>query len=146
MICTDGLSNVGVGSLEGSKEKGAEFYTRVGALAKKNETIINVLSIEGSDCAMDCLSRCAEMTSGTVNIVNPLELVRQIRAISQNPVIATNVKTSLFSHRCVLGLHVRAYLQLANTFASPNFAQTPGMACATESCESSQAGEGQEGA
>ncbi|ELR11576.1 Ras subfamily protein [Acanthamoeba castellanii str. Neff] len=102
VVCTDGLSNVGVGSLEGAeKERGAEFYTRVGGLAKKNDTTINVLSIEGSDCAMDCLSRCAEMTSGTVNIVNPLELVRQIRVISQNPVIATNVKTSLFAHRHV---------------------------------------------
>jgi hypothetical protein len=39
--------------------------------------------------------------TGTVNIVNPLELVRQIRVISQNPVIATNVKTSLFAHRHV---------------------------------------------
>jgi hypothetical protein len=66
VVCTDGLSNVGVGSLEGAeKERGAEFYTRVGGLAKKNDTTINVLSIEGSDCAMDCLSRCAEMTSGT---------------------------------------------------------------------------------
>jgi len=99
IICTDGLSNVGVGSLEGDKEKGGQFYTRVGELAKANDTTINVLSIEGSDCAMDCLSRCAEMTSGTINIVNPLELVRQIRLISQNPVIATNVKVKLLTHR-----------------------------------------------
>lgn len=64
IICTDGLSNVGVGSLEGDKEKGVGFYADVGTMAKKNDTTINVLSIEGSDCAMDCLSRCAEITSG----------------------------------------------------------------------------------
>jgi hypothetical protein len=44
---------------------------------------------------MESLSVCAEMTSGTVNIVNPLELVRQIRLISQNPVIATGVAVKL---------------------------------------------------
>ncbi len=63
IICTDGLSNVGVGSLEGGKDKG-EFYQRLGKFAKDNQTSISVISIEGSDCAMDCLSACAEMTSG----------------------------------------------------------------------------------
>jgi len=97
IICTDGLSNVGIGSLEEGKEAGAPFYEKIGKFAKQNETTVSVISIEGSDCAMDCLSSCADMTSGTVNIVNPLELVRQIRAISQNPVIATNVKVKLFA-------------------------------------------------
>ncbi len=31
--------------------------------------------------------------------MNPLELVRQIRLISQNPIIANNVSISLFAHR-----------------------------------------------
>jgi len=44
---------------------------------------------------MESLSVCADMTSGTVNIVNPLELVRQIRLISQNPVIATGISAKL---------------------------------------------------
>jgi hypothetical protein len=83
LICTDGLSNVGVGSLEGvDKEKGAEFYVRVGGIAKKTDTTINVLSIEGSDCAMDCLSRCAEMTSGM--LYPPMHSCRHSALMNKN--------------------------------------------------------------
>ena len=46
IICTDGLSNVGVGSLEEGVEKGAPFYEQIGKFAKSNETSINVISIE----------------------------------------------------------------------------------------------------
>ncbi|KAL6071496.1 Ras GTPase [Balamuthia mandrillaris] len=108
IICTDGLSNVGVGSLEETEnvsrgkdedddddEEQGGFYSRVGRIARKHETTINVISIEGSDCAMDRLGESASITAGTVNIVNPLELVRQLRSISQNPVIATNVSVKL---------------------------------------------------
>lgn len=46
IICTDGASNVGVGSLEENAEKGFQFYEDVGKLAKSNETTISVISIE----------------------------------------------------------------------------------------------------
>ena len=44
------------------------------------------------------VSRPAVMTSGTVNILDPLELMRQIRLISQNPVIATDVEVHFILH------------------------------------------------
>jgi len=98
IVCTDGSSNVGVGSLEGEKKDEA-FYQQIGKFAKKNKTTISVISIEGSDCSMDNLGGCAEKTSGTVSIVNPLELVREIRSISQNPVICTNVDIKLITQK-----------------------------------------------
>eukprot|EP01113_Clastostelium_recurvatum_P035404 TRINITY_DN4934_c0_g1_i4.p1 TRINITY_DN4934_c0_g1~~TRINITY_DN4934_c0_g1_i4.p1 ORF type:complete len:930 (-),score=159.59 TRINITY_DN4934_c0_g1_i4:32-2821(-) len=102
IVCTDGLPNVALGSFENSDEfsmKASQvFYERVAQFAKTNNTSISVLGIEGSDINMDCLSRCASVTSGTVNILHPLELVRQIRLISQNPVVATNVELSMLLH------------------------------------------------
>lgn len=41
---------------------------------------------------MDILSSCAAITNGTVNILHPLEMVRQIRLIAQNPTVATEVE------------------------------------------------------
>ena len=41
---------------------------------------------------MEILSSCAAITSGTVNILHPLEMVHQIRATSQKPVVATEVE------------------------------------------------------
>ena len=45
---------------------------------------------------MDILSSCASITNGTVNILHPLEMVRQIRQIAQNPTVATEVEVSFF--------------------------------------------------
>lgn len=64
--------------------------------------------------------------TGTVNIVNPLELVRQIRVISQNPVIATNVKTSLFAHRHARVARVFSLLALSVSLAISSLARRPG--------------------
>lgn len=50
---------------------------------------------------MDALSQCASITSGTINILHPLEMVRQIRLISQNPTIATEVEVTFLMHSAV---------------------------------------------
>lgn len=74
-----------------------------------------MIGIDGTDGALSSLSACAEITSGSVNILHPLgmhiisfclvgsiyfhsELVRQIRQLTQNPVIATNVNLSAIVH------------------------------------------------
>lgn len=73
----------------------------MGEHAQVSHTAISVLGIEGSTCAMDALSSCASITNGTVNILHPLEMVRQIRLISQNPTVATEVEVSFLLHPAV---------------------------------------------
>ena len=51
---------------------------------------------------LQTVSRPADMTSGTVNILDPTELMRQIRLISQNPVIATNVEVYFILHPALM--------------------------------------------
>ena len=70
----------------------------MGEHAATSHTAISVLGIEGSACAMDALSQCASISNGTVNILHPLEIVRQIRLISQNPTIATEVEVTFLMH------------------------------------------------
>jgi hypothetical protein len=89
IVCTDGVSNVGCGNLSHGD---SGFYTTMGEYAQDSHTTVSVLGIEGSDCALEHLSTCASITSGTVNILHPLEMVRQIRLISQNPVLASEVE------------------------------------------------------
>jgi len=101
VICTDGLPNVGLGSLDGDEEtliEARQFYDKVGMYAKGNNTTLSVIGIDGTDGALSSLSACAELTSGNVNILHPLELVRHIRQLTQNPVIATNVQLSVILH------------------------------------------------
>ena len=95
-----------------------------------NKTKISVIGLEGADMAMQVniaikrskyrlsgklylpkknlslnfqtVSRPADMTSGTVNILDPMELMRQIRLISQNPVIATGVEVHFILHPALM--------------------------------------------
>lgn len=77
-------------------------FSQMGEHAAVSHTAVSILGIEGSTCAMDALSRCAAISNGTVNILHPLEMVRQIRLISQNPTIATEVELTFFMHPSVL--------------------------------------------
>jgi len=51
---------------------------------------------------LEAVGKAASVTSGTINIVNPLELVRQVRSIYQNSIIATGVKISLFLNKLLV--------------------------------------------
>lgn len=89
VVCTDGVANVGCGHDK-------KFYSDLGAVAFASGVIVNVLGMEGSDVNLDNIGAAADATGGTVNVVNPMELVRQVRLISQDPVVATGVTTRLF--------------------------------------------------
>ncbi len=73
----------------------------MGEHAAVSHTAVSILGIEGSTCAMDALSQCAAISNGTVNILHPLEMVRQIRLISQNPTIATEVELTFLMHPAI---------------------------------------------
>ena len=71
---------------------------QVGEYGKAREIGISIIAIEGESCSLAHVSQCADLTGGTVNVLHPLELVRQIRVISQNPVVATDVQLSVILH------------------------------------------------
>eukprot|EP01105_Mastigella_eilhardi_P007415 TRINITY_DN1886_c0_g3_i1.p1 TRINITY_DN1886_c0_g3~~TRINITY_DN1886_c0_g3_i1.p1 ORF type:complete len:964 (-),score=269.19 TRINITY_DN1886_c0_g3_i1:66-2957(-) len=115
ILMTDGLSNVGLGALQVDTDKqrgeATVFYEELGKKALAHTTTISIIGLESQDTghgqavdssrcdvALDTLGNCAEVTHGTVNIINPLELLRQIRLIHQNPVVATDAKLSLVLH------------------------------------------------
>eukprot|EP00118_Oscarella_pearsei_P013307 m.105432 g.105432 ORF g.105432 m.105432 type:complete len:807 (+) comp37219_c0_seq1:49-2469(+) len=97
ILCTDGLPNVALGALD-TPTPDSEFYEKIGEVARGNETTISIIAIEGEECSLAHVSQCAALTAGTVNVLHPLELVRQMRLISQNPVIATDVQVSVILH------------------------------------------------
>ena len=98
IICTDGEPNSGVGSLGSGGTGDIKFYQNIGQEALISESTISVIGIEGQECAMEHLSQCADKTNGTVNILHPSELIRQLRIISQNPTIASNVSVKFLMH------------------------------------------------
>lgn len=69
VICTDGLSNTGLGAYDEANsdaqiDKVNEFYERVGQFAKTHGVTINLVSIVGDECNIDGLSKLCELTGG----------------------------------------------------------------------------------
>ncbi|KAH3761125.1 actin 11 [Pelomyxa schiedti] len=100
VVCTDGIANVGVGSLD-SKDKAqllasATFYTGLATQARSSGTTISVLSIRGDDCSMENLGTLADVTNGTVDIVDPLKLTESIISALNQPIVATEVSCCLY--------------------------------------------------
>ena len=73
----------------------------MGEIAHGNGTKISIIAIEGSPVNMQTIGQCAEATQGSVNVLHPLELSRQIRLIGQNPVVATDVEVSTLLHPAI---------------------------------------------
>jgi small GTP-binding protein len=94
ILCTDGLSNVGLGAMDksDSKTQVQKFYDKLAQTALLHHTPVSVIGLEGEDCGLGILGKCAQTTGGDVTIVKPLELQRKMRAIIDNPTLATDVK------------------------------------------------------
>eukprot|EP00051_Salpingoeca_urceolata_P006255 m.83027 g.83027 ORF g.83027 m.83027 type:complete len:861 (-) comp14748_c0_seq2:161-2743(-) len=100
VVCTDGEPNVGLGSAN-NRPAALEFFQRLGKEASIQESMVSFFAIEGQSCALQLLTACAEPTAGAVTILNPAELDRQVRQLSQVQVVATNAKLRLLTHPCV---------------------------------------------
>lgn len=102
IICTDGVANSGCGSLEDrDKDRVKAFYQKVGLTAKENSTQVSVLSIRGTDCKMEMIGVPAEMTRGSVDVVNPLDVNAQFSHLLEQAILGTGVTlTARVDDRC----------------------------------------------
>lgn len=73
-----------------------------------NSWIVSVFGVEGANCALDHLKALADGTGGSLNIVKPLELQRQMRMVIDNPPIANKVLLSVRLPQ-ILALHMIEY-------------------------------------
>mmetsp|Transcript_34260 Transcript_34260/g.39576 ORF Transcript_34260/g.39576 Transcript_34260/m.39576 type:complete len:147 (+) Transcript_34260:862-1302(+) len=98
IVCTDGLSNYGIGNLEDlktgrvSQEEIDSFYQSLANYAKEKEVAVNLISIKGEDCDLETLTTLTEVTGGNVDIIDPFvdsecALSKSVTAFA----VATNV-------------------------------------------------------
>jgi hypothetical protein len=103
IVCTDGVANVGVGSIDtkGDRdaERGAEeWYRAQGLRAREQGTRVDILSIKGDECRLELLGHVAAETLGSVTRVDPTSLGNDFAALLANPVLATNVTVTFLMH------------------------------------------------
>merc|ERR1712062_148217 len=113
ILCTDGLANVGVGSLEideNQQNQNADnneeeivdpilqWYQALGDYAVTNGVIVNIISITDDGCRLENLGKIVEVTNGTMKRINPLNLAEKFSGIIQNESIATNCQARMIMH------------------------------------------------
>jgi len=105
VLCTDGLANIGVGSLDEIPEganpirtAAEQFYASLGEAAVTAGTVVDVISIVGQDADLENLGAMSEATGGTVTRVDPIGLQQDFAGILHNPVVATNVSVKVLLH------------------------------------------------
>ena len=74
-LCTDGMSNMGVGDISENREKAIEFYTKIGNMAKEKGIVISLITFEDSESEIDVLKNMIELSGGEIIRVNPNEIL-----------------------------------------------------------------------
>ena len=108
-ICTDGLTNVGIGSFQqdkiGSKNPTSasidteKFYKMLADYANEKGVTVNIVSIEDKEYDLETLITLSEKTGGSVNIMNPTKMKENFSAMLQKSAIATNVTVKVLLHK-----------------------------------------------
>jgi len=101
VLATDGLANMGVGSLDDPSmvEQNSALYTTLAHVSKQNGITINVIGIKGDSINMDTLGILADITGGEVDIVDPLNITNNFSSIMEDKLVATEVVVKLFLHK-----------------------------------------------
>ena len=99
IICTDGLANVGLGSLETGSN--TDFYAELGNLAAEKGVTVSVISIEGDECRLEALMNLTEASNGNIIRVAPENISEEFSNILSNDVIATHVTVEVTLHKAI---------------------------------------------
>jgi len=83
-------------SIEENKDQ--SYYTKVSTLARKKGVTVSVITMEGEDCSMENLGTVADITSGNVEIVDPLDLSSKVLSLLKKSILASNVIMKIFLH------------------------------------------------
>ena len=97
-LCTDGLANVGVGSISESKKEEAKlFYEKIGEEAEKKGISINLITFKDEHSEIEVLMKMVEKSGGEITRVTPENIVEQFSGLVESNIIGvdTNLEVIL---------------------------------------------------
>lgn len=112
IICTDGLANIGCGSLEDETEieSARLFYGNLAKYSQERGVSISIVTIDGTEADLDSLEPLCDRTGGDVEIVKPTELAENFAAMLSEPIIASKVEVTMKLHKDLCFRHEDASL------------------------------------
>jgi hypothetical protein len=82
--------------VDGNVDKAdVSFYSKVANLARQKGISISVVTMEGEDCSMENLGTSADITGGSVEIVDPLHLSTKVVTLMNKKTVATGLTCSV---------------------------------------------------
>src|SRR5690606_9317815 len=89
ILCTDGISNLGLGSLESCKTETdlinlKAFYTQLGLTAKEKGVVINLITFEDEESKIEVLMSMVDQTGGEIIRVKPTEILNEFSNLLTN--------------------------------------------------------------
>jgi hypothetical protein len=101
ILCTDGMANMGVGSIPNGATQPIPYYGEIATHAAAHGVVINIVTMEGEECSMENLGTVADLSGGQVDIVNPLDLKTTAMALlgRNNRTVATCAELKIVTGR-----------------------------------------------
>jgi len=93
-VCTDGASNLGIGSSRCQPE----IYGRIGEFAKDKGVTCHIVTFKGTECNIDSISVVSGMTNGEIERVDLNNLGDNFKDFLSRAVIATKVELKVKLH------------------------------------------------
>lgn len=105
IVCTDGLANKGLGSVDSSNNEmlnqSTEFYNKVGKIAKDRGIQISIITLVEAECKLGMLSPIADLTGGSILRVNPMNLSNDFANLIAEKIVATKVRVEVRLHKAL---------------------------------------------
>jgi len=101
ILCTDGLANVGLGSLEGKEAEYTPYYIELAEQAKLRGVTVSVISLIGTECCLENLSIVTEQTGGIVTRVDPLQLENELATLNNQPILGYTTMAMVILHHSI---------------------------------------------
>ena len=98
-LCTDGESNVGLGRTYSSDS--ANFYKKLGNLAKEKGIIISLIAFEDSESQIEILKGIVENSGGDIFRVNPKYILDEVSDFLENKAVASEVEIKINLNKCM---------------------------------------------
>jgi hypothetical protein len=100
-LCTDGMSNLGVGNISENKDNAKDFYTKIGEMAKEKGIIINLITFQDSESEIDILMSMVDKSGGEIIRVNPNAILDGFNDLLENEAIASEVELRMNMNKCL---------------------------------------------
>ena len=100
-LCTDGMSNLGVGDISQNRDNAKNYYSKIGEMAKEKGIVINLITFEDSESEIEVLMNMVKNSGGEIIRVNPNLILEGFNDLLENEAIASEVEIKMNLNKCM---------------------------------------------